>query len=177
VGLPFLALRLDRLRHRGQVEQHRGQVHPRYPVDHGVMGLADQREAVVLEALHEPGLPQRLGAVQPLGENPRRHRQQLLLVAWLGQRRVADVVLEVEVGVVRPHRASALQRRHGQLLAVAGDEVKAAPDVVEQVDQRRWRPLEHRDPTHVHVRAGTLVVEEGRVDCGEPVEVVLRHPP
>ena len=46
-------------------------------------------------------------------------QEQLLLGARRRQRGVADVVLEVEVGVVDPQRPARLERRRGQLLAVA----------------------------------------------------------
>ncbi len=46
----------------------------------------------LLEPLHEPRLPQRLRAVEPLRVDPRGQRAQLLLGARLRQRRVAHVV-------------------------------------------------------------------------------------
>ncbi len=56
------------------------------------MGLGDDREAVAREALHEPDLPQRLGAVQALGEDPPGQALEGRVVGGLGQRSVADVV-------------------------------------------------------------------------------------
>ena len=71
-------------------------------VDQRMVGLGDQREAVALEALDQPHLPQRLRAVEALGEDPRGQAQELVLGAGLGQRGVADVVLEVEGRGRRP---------------------------------------------------------------------------
>ena len=50
-------------------------------VDEGVVALADDREAVVVEALDQPQLPERLAAVELLGEDPRGQVPQLLLGA------------------------------------------------------------------------------------------------
>jgi hypothetical protein len=45
------------------IEQDRAYVNPGDPVDEAVMGLADDREPVSIEAVHQPQLPQRLGAI------------------------------------------------------------------------------------------------------------------
>ena len=74
-------------------------------VDHAVMDLGEERPALVLEALDHPDLPERLGAVQVLGEDPRGGGAQLLLCARRGHGAVAQVVAEVEVGIVDPDRA------------------------------------------------------------------------
>ena len=74
-------------------------------VDERVVGLGDEGEALAGQPLDHPQLPERLRAVELLGEHPRRHVAQLLLRARRGQRRVADVVLEVEGRVVDPERA------------------------------------------------------------------------
>ena len=55
---------------RRGVEQDGGDVHAGDAVDERVVGLGDQREAPAGHALHEPDLPQRLGAIQALGEEP-----------------------------------------------------------------------------------------------------------
>jgi hypothetical protein len=52
------------------VEQDRGEVDPGDPVDHAVVDLGDDGEPVVLQAFDHPQLPQRLGAVQLLGDDP-----------------------------------------------------------------------------------------------------------
>ena len=68
--------------------------------------LRHDREAVVLEALHQPHLPQRLRAVELLREHPARELLQLAVVAGRGQGGMAHVVLDVEPRVVDPHRAA-----------------------------------------------------------------------
>jgi hypothetical protein len=165
----------DRLRHRPQVEQHRHQVHAGDAVHERVVVLGDQREAPALEALHEPGLPQRLGAVERLGVDAGGERPQLVLGARLGERGVADVELEVEARVVHPQRPAALQGRERELLAVARDEVQPRADVVDERLEGRRRAFEDEHGPDVHVRGGALLREERRVHRREPVTVVLRH--
>ena len=135
-----------------EIEDDGRQVDAGDPVDDRVMGLGDDREAVPLESLHEPVLPQRLGSIQPLGRDPRGEQQQLLLASRLGQRGVADVVLEVEVRIVDPQRPPGLQRRCGELLAVARDEVQPAADVVGELVEVGRRSFEDQHPADVHVR-------------------------
>ena len=92
-----------------------------------------------------------------------------------GQRGVAHVVLEVEARVVDPHRAPAVERRVGELVAVAGHQVQAPADLLEELLHRRRRAFDDRQPADVHVRDGALLVQERGVDRGQPVEVALGH--
>ena len=62
------------------------------------------------------------------------------------QRGMADVVLEVEVGIVDPQRPARLERRRGQLLPVARHQVQPAADVVEEVGEVRRRALRRSAP-------------------------------
>ena len=72
-----------------------------------------------LQALDDPQLPERLRAIEPLGEDAARQLSQLLVAARARQRRVANVVVEVEARVVHPEGPAQLERREGQPLAVA----------------------------------------------------------
>ena len=45
---------------RLEIEQDRRQIHPGDAIDQRMVGLGDQREAIALEALDQPVLPQRL---------------------------------------------------------------------------------------------------------------------
>ncbi len=170
-----LVLGLGRLRHGLHVEQDRRDVDAGDAVDERVVGLREQREALALQPLHQPQLPERLRAVELLGELPRHHVLQLLLGAGRGQRRVADVVLEVERRVVDPERAPRLQGRDGELLAEAGDEVEAAADVLDQVVVARRRTLEDQHPADVHVARIGLVAEKRGIDRTEAIHVALGH--
>ena len=165
----------DRRRVGREVEQDRREVDARDAVDQRVVGLGDQREAVVLEALDQPHLPQRLRAVELLGEDPRGQVLQLLPAARRGQRGVADVVLEVEARVVDPHGAAAVERRVGELVPVAGNEVQPPADLLEELVHRRRRPFDDRQAADVHVRDRALLVQERGVYRGQPIEVTLAH--
>jgi hypothetical protein len=70
-GLPRRLGLLDLARLGRDVEEHREDVDARHAVDERVVGLRDDREAVVLQAVDEPHLPQRLGAVELLAEDAR----------------------------------------------------------------------------------------------------------
>ena len=126
-------------------------------------------------ALHEPHLPQRLRAVEALGEDPGGQPQQLLLVSRRRQRGLADVIGEVEVGVVHPQRPAGAQGRITDLLAIARNEVEPPADVLEEVLVGRWRPLERGDATDVHMGPAALLEEEGGVHGAEAIEVLLGH--
>ena len=165
----------ERLRLRRQVEEHGHEIDAGDAVDQGVVGLRDQRETVVLEAFYQPHLPQRLGAVELLGEDPRHETLQLRPRPGRGQGRVAHVILEVEARVVDPHRPPAVECREGELLPVARHQVKTLADLFEEVLHRRSRTFDDREPAHMHVRAGALLVQEGGVHRREPVEVALGH--
>ena len=177
VGLPRFAGVAHRRRLGREVEQHGRQVDPGDPVDQRVVGLGDQRATIVLQALDQPHLPQRLGAVELLGEDARGEVAQLLPIPRRRQRRVAHVVLEVEARIIHPHGAPAVERRVrvSQLVAVARHQVQALADLFEELLQRRRRALQQREPAHVHVRARPLLVQEGGVHRREPVEMTLRH--
>ena len=77
-----------------------------------------------------------------------------------GERRVADVVLEVEARVIDPQRPSGLERRRRELLPVARHEVEPAADVIEVIAERGRRSVEHQHRADVHVRSRSLLMEE-----------------
>ncbi len=131
----------------------------------------------VTQALHEPDLPQRLAAIQALGEDPAGQRAQLGILPGRGQRGVAHVVLKIEVGVVNPARTALAQGHLGQALAVAGHQGQAVLDVVKQLAVRRRVSLEDEDGGHVHVRGPALLqVQERGVEARQPVRVAHRAP-
>jgi hypothetical protein len=142
------------------VEEHGGDVDPRDAVDEGVVALADDRESVVIEPLDQPQLPQRLAAVQLLGEDSRRQVAQLLLGARRRQRGLTHVVLEVEVRVVNPNRPALAEGNEAELLAEAWHQVQPRGDVVAELTDARCRPLEDAGRGDVHMGAGALHVQK-----------------
>ncbi len=119
----------------------------------------------------QPDLPQRLAAVQPLGEHAPGQVAQLLEAGGLGQRGVAHVVAGVEVRVVDPHRPRLGERRERELLAVARHEVQARVELLDELVVAGRLALEQQARADVHVRAGVLEREEGGVEAGEAVGV------
>jgi hypothetical protein len=160
-------------RHWAEIEDDLGDVDAGDAVDERVMGLADEGEAALLQALDHPDLPQRLRAIELLGEDAPGEAQELILGAGLRQRRVTHVVLDREARVVDPERAAGAGGRDRQLLAIAGHEVQPRAQGIEELRvQRRWA-LEERHTSDVHVRRRPLLVQEGRVDSRQPVEMRL----
>lgn len=149
------------------------QAHARRAVHHAVVHLGEQGEAVALQALDDPHLPERAVAVEGLGEDARGQVLQLGLPTRAGKRRVADVVVEVEVVVVHPGGMSG-ERRERQLLPVPGQVVQARRDEsrdagdVEPAGRGAQGPdLEEAERRHVHVRGAALEHQERAVLCGE----------
>ena len=98
---------------------------------------------------------------------------QLLFVSRARQRGAPDVVAQVEVGVVHPHRPSLVQRDEGKSLSVARHEVKAQLDRLDQLVIAPRLAREHRAARHVHVRRVALEVQKRAVEPGQPV--LVRH--
>ena len=76
---------------------------------------------------------------------------------------VAQVVVDVEVGVVDPDRLAHAQGHEAHLLAVARGQVQLALDHRPQLLERRRRSLEDADAADVHRGHVVLDVEEHRV--------------
>src|SRR6185503_11284498 len=93
-------------------------------VDHAVMRLGDDREAIALEPLDHPHLPERLPAIELLRHQPAGEALEEPLVARARQVRVADVISEIEEGVVDPD-GMLEARRPCQALAIAWNAIEA----------------------------------------------------
>ncbi len=66
---------------------------------------------------------------------------------------------------------AAIERREGELLAVAGDQMQARVELCDEVVVLGRLALEEHAGAHVHVRARVLEREEGGVEAGEAVWV------
>jgi hypothetical protein len=134
-----------------------------------VVALADDREAAALEALDQPHLPERLRAIELLGEDPSRQVAKLLFGSGRGKRRVTNVVVQVQVGVVDPDGPALPEGDEAQLLAEAGDEVEPPGEMLAELLVVGRRALEERGGRDVHVRSRPLQVQERRIQSAEPV--------
>ena len=171
-GCPGLVLGCHRGGRVGGIEQDRGDVDARDTVHQRVVGLADQGKAVSGQALDHPHLPQRLAAVQRLGEQPPGEALELLWAAGGRQRGVPQVVVGLEVRIVDPYRATLPEGHVGQALAVARDQVQAADHVLDQLRIGGRLSLKDEDRRHVHVGATRLLeMQEGGVETGQAIEV------
>lgn len=95
--------------------------------------------------------------------------RSLCLVAGCGQGRVADVVVEVEVGVIDPDRAALVERHEPQLLAESGHEVQAPLEVLLELLEVGGGTIEDHRRGDVHVGAVALEMKKRRVEAGQPV--------
>ena len=110
------------------------------------MGLGEDREAVAIEALHEPHLPQRPVAAQVVREDAAGEHLQLVLAARLRERGVAHVVAQIEALVVDPARAGLGERNLRDALPVTRHQAEARLDVRQQPLVRGWLSGEHPPP-------------------------------
>ena len=163
------------------VQEDRGQVDTGDPIDHAMVDLGDDGELALFEALDDPQLPQRLGAIELLGDDPAGERLQLVVVAGSRKAGVANVKVEVEGVVVDPDR-SAVVRDERETLAIARDVLQLRLDVVtDQLDVdptvvlREGACLEEHDGRHMHVRRPGLECEKRRIEIREGFVEGLSH--
>ena len=158
-----------------EVEQVDHQLGARRAVDGGVVDLGDDADAVLLEALDHPQLPQRAGAVERGAGDLAGHLAQLAAAAGAGAADAADVEVEVEVGVLDPDRVGQVERHLHQPAAERRHQVEPAADelldVLERVAAGHRRRVEHHRHGHVHVVGRVLQVQEGGVEPGQSFHV------
>ena len=112
---------------------------PAHAVDRGVVHLADQREAAgrepldIVEPLDDREFPQRLRQVHRPRVQPRDLDAQLPPVAGLGQRDVADVEFDVELGILDPIGMIDVERHAHQPLPERARARQPALDEVQYV--------------------------------------------
>ncbi len=179
-GAGGLGRRLPRLRLGQRLvtihgEQHVEELHTGDPVDHAVVDLGDHGPATLGQALDHPGFPQRAIAMEWLRHEPAHEPAQVGVAARRGQRRMAEVVREVEVRVVLPHRSAEREGSEPHALPVAGDEVELGGEQPPELVHGRGRALEHRDAGDVHVRDPVLHVQELGIEGAQPLHG--HHPP
>ena len=136
-----------------EVEQGGHQLRAAGAVDRGVVDLGDETEAVVLEALDHPRLPQGTGAVdRRRGDLPGQSGQ---LTAPAGRRahHAVHVGVEVEVGVLDPHG----------VVEVEGDLDQAPPERGDQGDPLADRLLDRLEAVAAGHRRGVVDAGHGHV--------------
>jgi hypothetical protein len=159
------------------VEEEHADVGRRDSVRHRVVGLVDDPEAVVLEPVGQPQLPERLGSVQRRRQVGPDQLVELRVGPGGGQSDVPDVPGDVEVGVIHPHRRPQMEGRNGEPLAQPREQVQAAADVGDEVLVAGRAALADHDRPDRHVAVRFLVGQEGRVERRQPVHMALGHLP
>ena len=154
-----------------QVEQVDHQLGARAAVDGGVVDLGDDADAVLLEALDDPQLPQGTGAVQRGAGDLPGHLAQLAAAAGGGAADAADVEVQVEVRVLDPERVRQVERHLAEPAGERRHQVEPASDelleVLERVAAGDGAGVQHHRHGHVHVVGGVLQVQEGRIEPGQ----------
>jgi len=137
------------------------------------MDLADHRDPVVGETLDKVHLPQRMFSVQRGAGNPSDRLVQLATAAGRGQPPWANVVIEVDVAVLPPHRMVQLERDVDELIAEWLEFVQPARDDpakrfdIEVTSIRVQFDHGGFDGVHVHVRR--FAVQQHRVPAAQPL--------
>jgi hypothetical protein len=85
-----------------RVEQDTEDLGTRHAIDGGVVHLGEDRHPVAVEPVDEVELPQGAGAVQRPGDDARDLLGEHARIAGSWERQLADVELEVELGLVVP---------------------------------------------------------------------------
>ena len=111
------------------VDQREGEVDVGDSVAEGVVDLQDHPDVIVGEAVDEPHLPQRPCAIEGERLHAAHERGELVVVAGPRECRQADVIADVEVLVVDPHRPGLVVRHLHHPLTQARNPVDASCDV------------------------------------------------
>jgi hypothetical protein len=152
-----------------EIEYRRHQVGAADAIHHAVVHLREQRPAAALDALQEPGLPQRPVAIQPLREDPPRQLAQLPGPPRLRHRGVPHVVADLEVLVVGPGRVEDMQRHRANDLAVARHQRELRREQPGDIPVGGGGALEDHERAKVHRHVLVLDEEEPSVERAHPL--------
>ena len=151
-----------------QIHAQREQVGRRDPVSQGVMNLVDHRYAAIGQTLDEVHLPQRPAAVQRRAGDLADGVVEFPATTGGGQRPRPDVIAEVDLAVLPPHRVVELERDVDEFVAQRVQLIEpAVDDLPEFVDPERApahvQQFDDRDLERVHVHVRRLAVQQKRV--------------
>ncbi len=156
---------LVRVRTALQIHAPRHQIAGGHPVGQCVMDLADDGDATVGQALDEVHLPQWAVTVQRRAGNLADRLVELAAAARFLQPPRANVVVQVDVAVLPPHRVMELERDRDELIAERIKLVESAPnDVAELLDTEgaatEVLQLDDRHLEGVHMDVRRLAVQQ-----------------
>jgi hypothetical protein len=170
----------DRCRSRGgqaaplgrRVEQDAEDLGARHAIDGGMVHLGQDRHAVAVEAVDEVELPQWAGAIQRPGDDACDLLSEHAGIAGSGERQLADVELEVELGLVVPVGVVEAERHLDQSPVKRRQQVQAsdhqvAHRVVGEPSARGGAGVIDSDRGDVAMGPAVLDGQELSVDAGE----------
>jgi hypothetical protein len=137
------------------------------------MDFADHRNPVVGQAFHEVHLPQRAAAVQRRAGDLPDGLVQFASAAGRGHPPRADVVVEVDLAVLPPHRVVEAERDLDELVAERIQLVQPSGDDLPERGDVQGAPIGVQfddgglDGVHVHVRC--FAVQQYRVPAAKPL--------
>jgi hypothetical protein len=142
-----------------------------------VMHLHVEREAVVFEPFNDVRLPQRAVEVHRVRVQARDQHAELALAAGLGQRGMAQVVVEVDVLGLDPGRHHRFELGRGELEVERPREARHSTQVLEQTLQEITRGTlgqgENGHAGDLHRRIDRVDVKPGRIQGLECLHLVL----
>src|SRR5580693_8283382 len=137
--------------------------------DRGVMDLGVENALAVGQPGDDVELPERTAAIERVGMQPGDHLLELGLAARRRQRRLTQVIVEVEIGIVDPAGMIEVVERRRQPLGEDRDGVQPAFEkaagVPVETALEAFGKLKVGEPRHVHGGLGRLEIEERRVDA------------
>ena len=154
----------------GGIGEDAEQEHTGRAVDGGVVGLGEHRPSTVGEALDDVGLPQRPRAVHGSPDDACHLLGKLVGAPGRRQTDVADVIVEIEVGVVDP---VGMVESEGHFDQPSPHRFETADECVEAVVRSLVgvevgrRPFVDRQAVDMAVRGGRLHVQETGVESGQ----------
>ena len=155
-----------------EIQENTQELGARDAVDGAVVDLGDHADLVALQPFDDPHLPQRAVPVELAADHVGRELGQLAHPARRGQRGAAEMIVDVELGIVDPHRVA---QAEGHLDQPAPEHRCQRDPLVDELAQPaegvapgHGGRVENGDQRHVHVEGGCLRVEEGGVEPAQP---------
>ena len=127
------------------------------------MHLGDHCPAPILESFDHPQFPEGLASIEGLREDAPGEIPELISPARRWQRRVPDVIQDLKMRIVDPHRPGEPDRRKAHLLPVARHQGQLGGDQPHEVSVRGCGPLEDGNRPDMHGVVAVLDMEERRV--------------
>ena len=158
-----------------QVHPARQQVGRGDTVGKGVVNLAKHRDPAVRQPFDEVHLPQRPAAIERRAGDPADRIIELAAASGAVDSIRTNVVLEVDLAVLPPHRMVELERDVDKLIAERVELVEAtADDLTELVDAEmtalQLGDVDHRELEGVHVHGRSLAVQQHSVPPAKPLQ-------